>query len=146
MLKTSQAAGWALVAINYLSKNPGRLIPAQEIADECGPSRHSLIKILQHLRRQGLVRATRGDGFELARPAEKISLLDVVTAMDGPHVLEELCLTGRPACMYASVCPVWDSCQATREFVRRALTDTTINRLPAGPTGAGQATERRSAS
>jgi Rrf2 family protein len=137
MLKTSAASGWALIAINYLAKHAERIVSTQEIADECGASRHSLIKILQNLRRQGLVRATRGDGFSLARPAAQITILEVLKAVDGPLVLAEICLTGQPACSYATSCPLWDACQATREFIRRSLTETTFDRLPKGPTGCG---------
>ena len=42
--------------------------------------------ILTQLRRAGLVRSQRGPdgGFWLARPAEEISLADIIRAIDGP--------------------------------------------------------------
>jgi Rrf2 family protein len=42
--------------------------------------------ILNQLRRAGLVRSQRGPvgGYWLARPAEKISLADIIRAVDGP--------------------------------------------------------------
>ena len=47
-----------------------------------------LLKILQQLVRANVLRSKRGPrgGFFLARPAETISLLEVVEAVDGPLV------------------------------------------------------------
>lgn len=45
-----------------------------------------LLKILSELRHAGIVRSHRGaeGGYELARPAERISLADVIRAVEGP--------------------------------------------------------------
>ena len=51
-----------------------------------------LEQLVRDLRRAGLVTATRGQagGYRLARPAEQISLVDAVRALDGP-ILEMPC-------------------------------------------------------
>jgi len=45
-----------------------------------------LLQILRDLSKQGILHSTRGGGggFALGRPAEEISLLDVIEAVDGP--------------------------------------------------------------
>ncbi|HNR31484.1 MAG TPA: Rrf2 family transcriptional regulator [Candidatus Hydrogenedentes bacterium] len=50
-----------------------------------------LVHILLQLKRAGIVRSVRGaqGGYMLSRPAEDISLLDIVQAIDGP-VLDPL--------------------------------------------------------
>lgn len=56
-------------------------------------------KILQRLAKAQLVVSYRGKagGFQLARPAAHISLLDIVTAIDGPLCLN-VCLLAGDAC------------------------------------------------
>jgi len=53
--------------------------------EECIPERY-LAKIIQDLRRSGLIRSVRGahGGYALSRAAETISLLDVWEALEGP--------------------------------------------------------------
>lgn len=50
-----------------------------------------LVHILLQLKRAGIVRSVRGaqGGYMLSRPAEEITLLDIVQAIDGP-ILEPL--------------------------------------------------------
>ena len=135
MLRISQSGMLAVFALNYLSKRPDRMVPAHEIADWGGLSRNTLVRILQGLRRQGIVRATRGDGFELARPADRITLMDVVTATDGSTVLEEVCLMGRGRCELGPSCAIATFCDSTRSAVRHNLEQITLDKLPADSEG-----------
>lgn len=70
-----------------------------------------LSKVLQRMVAQGLIRSWRGagGGFELARPADQISVLMVVEAIDGPVHLNR-CVPGASGCELGSACtvqPVW---------------------------------------
>jgi Rrf2 family protein len=62
------------------------LAAASDIAVSAGVPVEYLRKVLQRLARARLVRSTRGrgGGFGLARPASKITLLQVVEAIEGP--------------------------------------------------------------
>lgn len=64
-------------------------------------------KILRRLTRAGLLDSARGvnGGYMLARPAEAITLLDVVEAIDGPLTLTP-CSGERNECAVADGCPV----------------------------------------
>jgi Rrf2 family protein len=66
-------------------------------------------KILQRLVAARLLVSHRGfeGGFELARRPENITLLDVVTALDGPLCLNQ-CLPGGAGCDRSDTCTVRD--------------------------------------
>jgi Rrf2 family protein len=135
MLTISRSAVLGLFAANYLSKRPGRMVCAQEIADAGGISRNAIIGVLQTLRREGILRATRGDGFTLARGGDEISLFDILAAVDGPMILRDACLMGRGSCEFGATCPVSTLCRKTRDVLGRGLTETTVDRMPADAEG-----------
>ena len=61
-------------------------INLRTIAEPHGISCQFLVQILLQLKRAGLVRSIRGacGGYQLTVPPHEISLLDVMTAMEGP--------------------------------------------------------------
>ncbi len=80
----SQTAEYALRAIVWLADHPDRPCTTSEIARGTRVPAGYLAKVLQSLGRAGLVNAQRGlrGGFTLARPANRLTMLDVVNAVD----------------------------------------------------------------
>jgi Rrf2 family protein len=79
------------------------------------PAAH-LAKIVQLLRRAGLVKTSRGarGGVTLALPPEKITMRRVIEAVEGPLALN-LCLVAPGTCSRDTFCPVhpvWRRIQA----------------------------------
>jgi Rrf2 family protein len=106
-------------------------MPLREIAQRGGLPLARLSKIMQTLRRGGLVRGTRGRGYALAIPAEQIDLLSVLRVMEGGLGPEAICLLKNPDCAFRKECPVWRVCC---ELYGRALdlfSSVTIGSLPA---------------
>jgi Rrf2 family protein len=67
----------------------------------------------------GLLHTSRGarGGVSLARPAQEISLLEVVEAIDGPILLND-CVLDKNACSFSEDCPmrpVW--CEAQKDLI-----------------------------
>ncbi|GAB3247473.1 RrF2 family transcriptional regulator [Nocardioides dilutus] len=85
-MKLSAGVEWAIHCCVVLSQAEGP-VPATRLADFHGVSRTYLAKHLQQLSRAGLVSSTEGrvGGYVLTRPAEEISVLDVVLAIEGPE-------------------------------------------------------------
>jgi len=75
---------WALHCAVVLTTAPSP-VPAARLAALHDVSPSYLAKHLQALSRAGLVRSTQGQagGYELTRPAEQITVLDVVDAVEG---------------------------------------------------------------
>ena len=88
-MKISRSTGYALVAVGYIAQNykDGAVLAAR-VSKEYGIPLEYLLKILQQLVRANVLRSKRGPrgGFFLARPAEDITLLEVIEAVDGPLV------------------------------------------------------------
>jgi Rrf2 family protein len=96
-----------------------------------------LSKVLQKLVMAGFVQSRRGSGggFELAQPAEQISLLKVVEAIDGPLHLN-LCVMGGPGCSRHARCavhPAWERAQAAVVQVLDGTSFADLSREPGVP-------------
>lgn len=86
-MRMSEGVEWSVHCLSVLAFiPPPRTLPAARLAELHGIPASYLAKHLQSLARAGLVEPISGPrgGFRLARPAERITLLDVVTAIDGP--------------------------------------------------------------
>lgn len=80
----TQNACLALLELARRHANP-QPVSLKTIADEQGISSQFLVQILLQLKRAGIVRSTRGPcgGYHLAAAPRNVSLLDIVTAMEG---------------------------------------------------------------
>jgi Rrf2 family protein len=86
-MKLSRTACYAIRAITYIAREGEESpIVGHEAAKDLQLSGSFLLRILVAMSRAGLLRSIKGPngGYRLARPVEKISLLDVVEAVEGP--------------------------------------------------------------
>ncbi|GAA4707429.1 Rrf2 family transcriptional regulator [Nocardioides conyzicola] len=83
-MKMSGGVEWAVHCCVVLSEAEGP-VPAQRLAEFHGISRTYLAKHLQALSRAGIVSSTEGrvGGYVLTRPADQVTVLDIVLAVDG---------------------------------------------------------------
>ena len=88
-MKISRSTGYALVAVGYIAQNnsDGAVLAAR-VSKEYSIPLEYLLKILQQLVRANILRSKRGPrgGFFLAHPAEEITLLQIIEAVDGPMI------------------------------------------------------------
>ena len=88
-MKISRSTGYALLATGYIAKHPEKkIILSQIISKEYDIPLEYLLKILQQLVRANVLRSKRGPqgGFSLARPTKKITMLQIIEAVDGPMI------------------------------------------------------------
>jgi Rrf2 family protein len=121
-MQITRQADYAVRAVLYLAEHNHN---ARVATSEIGRAQHIpvtfLAKIVAQLAAAGILRSTRGahGGVTLGRPADEISLLDIVEAIDGPLLLNE-CVADPSACQVGAGCTVhqvW--CQAQAELVQR---------------------------
>jgi Rrf2 family protein len=93
------------------------------------PDRYAT-QILANLVSHGLITATAGPdgGYELARTAETISLLEVVEAAEGPIGLDRCVLRGGP-CDWQDVCPVHEAWSRAQRALITELGETSFGEL-----------------
>ncbi|MEW1699121.1 RrF2 family transcriptional regulator [Streptomyces sp. NPDC093249] len=112
-------------------------LKAEAIAEDQGISHKFLESILGDMRRGGLVLSQRGGngGYWLARPAETISVAEVIRCVDGPLVSvrgerpPDLAYTG-PA---ESLLTLWIALRSgVREVLGVSLAEVAAARLPDG--------------
>lgn len=85
-MRLSARVDYALRAAAELAVAGSRPVTAVQLAEAQQIPPKFLENILGQLRRSGLVRSQRGPegGYWLAKPAENISLADIIRAIDGP--------------------------------------------------------------
>ncbi|QXD16121.1 Rrf2 family transcriptional regulator [Rhodocaloribacter litoris] len=129
----SKSAEYGLRATLYLTAlEPEGYVAIREISKELDISFHFLTKILQKLTEAGLIRSFRGPkgGVALARSPDRITLYDIVVAIDGPELFTE-CVLGLPGCGEHRLCPLHDAWRVERGRLQALLTGTTLATLAA---------------
>jgi Rrf2 family protein len=112
MSHISAGVEYGLHCLLYLTEAaPGGVPEAsvRDLAELQGVPADYVAKLFTKLHKAGLVIATEGakGGFALARPASQISVLDVVTAVDGDKALFE-CREVRTRCaVFGDAAPTW---------------------------------------
>ena len=131
MLRLSKKADYALMAMKHLALRGDRASSsAREIAEQYDIPIELMAKVLQRLVRRGLLashQGTRG-GYHLARQPGRISVADVIQAIDGP-VTVTACSTEDGSCDQFAKCNVRDPLWKVRERILAALGDCTIAEL-----------------
>ena len=127
MISTSCAYG--IQAALYLA-SAGRhrpFVSTHQMGEALGLSPHFLAKVLRRLAAEGLVRSKRGPngGVALARPADEVSMKDLVLAIDGPALFQE-CVLGLPACGDQKPCPLHDAWEIRRFDLTEAFKKATV--------------------
>jgi Rrf2 family transcriptional regulator, cysteine metabolism repressor len=85
MISVTSKSRYAVLALAELARAGDRPIPIAQVAERRGMPVQFLEQLFATLRRDGLLRSQRGvkGGYTLARPADRITVLDVVQALDG---------------------------------------------------------------
>ncbi len=115
-MKLTRGGEYGIRGVLYLAQqNDGKVSMLSAIAKTQDVPPRFLAKIFQALAKAGVVKSHRGakGGFSLARPANEITIRDVIEAVEGP-VLLNVCLTGPGECTRDEICPmhaVWSEAQ-----------------------------------
>jgi Rrf2 family protein len=122
-MKLSRTVAYAVRATLQLaqleSEGP---VPCSKLASEGKMPERFLLQILRNLVTHGILRSTRGvdGGYALVKPANQISLLEVIEAIEGPYDSSHEVGEGLP-----------DESQAMLRDALNQVTSTTRNQLEA---------------
>lgn len=90
-----------------------------------------LEKILQSLRRAGIVEATKGTsgGYALARPAGEITVWDILRELDGPIKTFTAPIKGTLPCLQVSHCQTNEVWRTLENKIEETLSDISLGSL-----------------
>jgi Rrf2 family protein len=91
MIKLTKKIEYAILAVQYIALNEGRLASAKEISEKLNISFEFLSKTMQKLIHSGIVVSQQGakGGYSLARRAEETTIEDIIKAIDENTALVE---------------------------------------------------------
>ena len=123
--RSSEYAIRALIPLADLP--PGEFALVKTLAAETGAPAHFLAKLLQDLARIGILKSTKGPhgGFRLDLPADEITMLRVVEAIDGPGRFDR-CPAGSLECNDQVACGMHDAWLGLRSRIMDYLGGTSI--------------------
>jgi Rrf2 family protein len=124
----SKTAEYALRAAVWLAQEPGEPASADHLAEVTKVPRRYLHKVLQDLTRAKLVRSQPGPGggYSLAKPPEKVTILDVVSAT-APLERIRHCPLGLPS--HTRLCPLHKELDRVYASAEAALGRVTLAQL-----------------
>lgn len=128
---------YGLHCLLWLVGSPGEMASSRDLAELQGISPSFVAKIFPKLEKAGIVAATQGlrGGYCLARSADRISVLDVVDAIEGEKPLFDCQeIRGRcamfggapPAWSTSSVCAIHAVMLRAEKSMRQELANTTL--------------------
>ncbi len=138
MLKFSKKTDYGLIALRHMTARPGESITsAREVSDTYGVSYELISKILQTLKRTGVVASVQGasGGYRLSRPLSTLSLFDFIEMLEGPQGVIDCARAGSEPCLVSSSCNVVMPMRELNRKVMKLLQETTLEDLfrEAGP-------------
>ena len=134
MLRVTKLTDYATVVLTVLAAEPGTVLSASELAERAGLEAPTVSKLLKPLAQVGLVEGFRGanGGYRLARPADAISLIEIVEAMEGPLGMTE-CSIHAGTCGIEDQCGVRANWRHINDVVVEALRSVTLAQMLAPP-------------
>ena len=127
MLRVSKLTDYATVVMTCLAGDGDGVVSAQALAERARLEVPTVSKLLKQLAQAGLVASTRGinGGYRLARAAERITIADIVTAMEGPIGMTE-CSAHSGLSDLESHCGVRVNWQRINQAIAGALSNVTL--------------------
>lgn len=125
----STATGYALRALAALPED-GSYCLAKDLSARLELPGPYLAKILQGLVQAEILESVRGPkgGFRLLRPSHRITVGEVVAALEGPNSMDG-CIMGFPTCSGDHPCPLHEAWGAVKAQVATSMTEATIRDL-----------------
>ena len=134
-LQLTRGGEYAVRAMTYLARFPeGHVASLHDIGQAQEIPESFLAKILQILVHAGLAVSQRGahGGFAVARPAEQITMRDVIEAVDGP-ISVNLCTLDPEECERSGNCEVHKAWLRAQEQLMDVLGGVTLSSLAPQP-------------
>lgn len=137
MIKLSKRIEYALLAVQEMARQPGAIVSAKDIAERFDISFTLLAKVLQQLVHAGYVRSYHGvrGGYELAVASNRLSVADVIVAVDGRKSALVECQddVDHAACTTQGNCTIREPLAVLQERITSTFASMTVQELAQPP-------------
>jgi FeS assembly SUF system regulator len=132
MLKLAKLTDYGTLLMTTLAMQPDAVRNTQELAAQSHVAAPTVAKLLKILVKSGLVESTRGahGGYRLARPPAKITVADVIRALEGPIAITA-CSAHGAGCSIEESCSSRSNWRLIDNAVRHALEAVTLEQMAA---------------
>jgi len=130
-MQITRTGEYGLRGLLFLAKQaPDKVVLISEISRAQKIPETFLAKIFQRLSKAGVLKSIRGSGggFYLAKPPGKITMKEVIEALEGPIALNR-CLMRRGACDEEEECPLHEAWERAQQGLLEVLDKTTMEDL-----------------
>jgi Rrf2 family protein len=127
-MELTKAGDYGVFGVIYLAKQPqGKIVSLSEVSKAENIPEKFLAKIFQSLTRSGLIRSHRGagGGFSLARPANKITVKELLESIQGPIYFTK-CLSNLYDCDRKEICKLRNLWKKAQDYSMKILTQKTL--------------------
>lgn len=143
MLRVTKLTDYASVVLTVLAADADTVQSAAGLAERTGLEAPTVAKLLKPLAQAGLVQAFRGanGGYRLARPADDITLVEIVEAIEGPLAMTD-CSVHDGQCGLERSCGARANWRRINDMVADALRKVSLADMLAPPAPALPARKR----
>src|SRR5579872_2573323 len=132
MVRLGKLTDYGLVLMTCIARGDADLLrTARDLAAESRLPVSTVSKLLKQLLQSGLLVSHRGikGGYVLAKPAQSISLVEIISAIEGRMALTECSTEVTGLCDLESNCPIKSNQQIINRAVRGVLEKITLSDL-----------------
>ncbi len=99
-MRITQETDYAFRICAYLAEHEDEVVGAPEISEAQKIPKRFTLRILRKLNLAGITDAKRGayGGYYLIKPKEKVTLYDIILAIDGPITVNKCLSVSSPSC------------------------------------------------
>lgn len=132
MMKLGKMTDYAIVVLTAMARHGKEPVSSQELAQSVHLERTTVAKILKALTKRGLILSYRGanGGYRLAKSPDKVSVGQIIEAMEGPIGITE-CSVSPGACSQEAFCSLQSSWKHISEVLEQALFSVSLAQIMA---------------
>lgn len=134
MFKLNRLTDYAVVVMSQMARRLDEVRTAPQIAQETGVPLPTVAKLLNALANGQLVTSRRGagGGYTLVRPAEEITVAEIIQALEGPIALTACVDGSADGCDVESLCPMRGNWNKVNRAIHGALSQVTLAEMAIG--------------
>jgi FeS assembly SUF system regulator len=140
MMKLGKLTDYAVAVMVQLGREGSDAArSAHQLADRTGIPEPTVAKVLKKLTREGLLLSVRGaaGGYKLAHDPSRLSICDVIEALDGPIEIVSCANGAADICRAETKCPAKGKWAPVNNAVRAALQAVTLVDMARVPSSCG---------